>query len=32
MGVDCMLVESVEEKGIGVAVMERLNRAAMQNG
>jgi len=31
MGVDCMLVESVEEKGIGAAVMERLNRAAMQN-
>jgi L-threonylcarbamoyladenylate synthase len=29
--VDCILVESVEEKGIGAAVMERLNRAAMQS-
>jgi L-threonylcarbamoyladenylate synthase len=28
LNVDCMLVESVEEKGIGVAVMDRLVRAA----
>ena len=28
LNVDCMLVESVEEKGIGAAVMDRLVRAA----
>jgi len=28
LNVDCILVESVEEKGIGAAIMDRLNRAA----
>jgi L-threonylcarbamoyladenylate synthase len=28
LDVDCMLVESVEEKGIGAAIMDRLVRAA----
>jgi len=29
-GVDCMLVESVEEHGIGAAVMDRLGKAAQK--